>query len=365
MECCDRRDCFLRITGEQGIAAKFREKSIFIPSDDWEHSERRESIKSLPRPNCGSIFPNPFFLSSCDMPSPALQSILQAVADQKMTVQQALDQAEANGVGTAGDALAKMAGATVDLGRPARCRFGEVIYGEGKSADLIQAIATQLLKSGQSVLVTRIAPAAAAQLTAAFEYHRYEPDARTLRLDNRPVLPTALVDRSPALPHDNQRHDNQFPCDSDFHVAVVTAGSTDKFVAAEAIETLGWMGVAVDVIEDVGVAGPQRIIAVVPRLRAACAVIVCAGMEGALPSVVGGHVGCPVIAVPTSVGYGSALGGITPMLGMLTSCASNVTVVGIDAGFKGGYVAGLVATQLRDLAKRFASADASVAVPSS
>jgi NCAIR mutase (PurE)-related protein len=303
------------------------------------------------------------------MPSPALQSILQAVADQRLTVQQALDQAEVDGVGTAGDALAKMAGATVDLGRPARCRFGEVIYGEGKSADLIQAIAGQLLKSGQSVLVTRIAPAAAAQLVAAFEYHRHEPDARTLRLDNRPVSPTVVVERPPALPQDNQCQDNQcqdkqLPCDSDFHVAVVTAGSTDKFVAAEAIETLGWMGVAVDVIEDVGVAGPQRIIAVVPRLRAACAVIVCAGMEGALPSVVGGHVGCPVIAVPTSVGYGSALGGITPMLGMLTSCASNVTVVGIDAGFKGGYVAGLVATQLRDLAKRYSNAASPTAEPS-
>ncbi len=293
------------------------------------------------------------------MPSPALQSILQAVADQMMTVQQALIQAEADGVGTAGDALAKIAGATVDLGRPARCRFGEVIYGEGKSADLIQAIASQLLKSGQSVLVTRITPASAAHLTAAFQYHRHEPAARTLRLDNEPISDPAAVDPSPALPRDND-----LGPDNDFHVAVVTAGSTDRCVAAEAIETLGWMGVAVDVIEDVGVAGPQRLIAVVPRLRAACAVIVCAGMEGALPSVVGGHVGCPVIAVPTSVGYGSALGGITPMLGMLTSCASNVTVVGIDAGFKGGYVAGLIATQLRDLAKRYTSANHPASVPS-
>jgi len=288
------------------------------------------------------------------MPSPALLSILQAVADQKMTVEQALSQAEADGVGTAGDAVAKIAGATVDLGRPARCRFGEVIYGEGKSADLIQAIASQLLQSGQSVLVTRIAPASAERLTADFAFHRYDADARTLRLDNLPISAPVVVDQSPALPRAH-----------DFHVAVVTAGSTDRCVAAEAIETLGWMGVAVDVFEDVGVAGPQRIIAVVPRLRAACAVIVCAGMEGALPSVVGGHVGCPVIAVPTSVGYGSALGGITPMLGMLTSCASNVTVVGIDAGFKGGYVAGLIATQLRDVAKRSVAARNSASSPSS
>lgn len=347
-----------RIAAIWGIAAKFREQSIFVRRDDWDHSEKRECVKSSRGPDRVPICPNPCFSSSCDMPSPALQSILQAVADQQLTVEQALNRAEAEGVGTAGDALAKIAGATIDLGRPARCRFGEVIYGEGKSADLMQAIASQLLKSGQAVLVTRIAPAAAAQLTAAFEYHRHEPDARTLRLDNRPISPTVVIDQSPALPRDNA-----VPRDNDFHVAVVTAGSTDKDVAAEAIETLGWMGVAADMIEDVGVAGPQRLIAVVPRLRAACAVIVCAGMEGALPSVVGGHVGCPVIAVPTSVGYGSALGGITPMLGMLTSCASNVTVVGIDAGFKGGYVAGLIATQLRDVAKRFASASQPASVP--
>lgn len=294
------------------------------------------------------------------MPSPALLSILQAVAANTMTVEQALSQAEAHGVGTAADAVAKIAGVTIDLGRPARCRFGEVVYGEGKSADLIQAIAGELLRSGQSVLVTRIAEASAAKLTSAFEFHRHDPSARTLRLDNQPISPPATVRSPPALPRENAPI-----LDREFHVAVVTAGSTDRCVAAEAIETLGWMGVAVDVIEDVGVAGPQRIIAVVPRLRAACAVIVCAGMEGALPSVVGGHVGCPVIAVPTSVGYGSALGGITPMLGMLTSCASNVTVVGIDAGFKGGYVAGLVATQLQDLVKQYANHRPSVSVPSS
>jgi len=285
------------------------------------------------------------------MPSPALLNILQAVAAKTMTVEQAISQAEACGVGTAADALAKIAGATVDLGRPARCRFGEVVYGEGKSAELIQAIAHQLLQSGQSVLVTRITDIIAAQVASAFKYSRRDPDARTLRLDSQPIVPPAIVGQPPTLPSATD-----LPKDADFHVAVITAGSTDKCVAAEAIETLGWMGIAVDMIEDVGVAGPQRLIAVVPRLRLACAVIVCAGMEGALPSVVGGHVGCPVIAVPTSVGYGSALGGITPMLGMLTSCASNVTVVGIDAGFKGGYVAGLIATQLRDLANRYTAA---------
>ena len=105
------------------------------------------------------------------------------------------------------------------------------------------------------------------------------------------------------------------------------------------------MGVNTDSIDDVGVAGPHRLIAQVDRLRACDAIIVVAGMEGALPSVVGGHVACPVIAVPTSVGYGAAFGGVAALLGMLNSCAANVTVVNIDAGFKAAYVAGLIATR--------------------
>jgi pyridinium-3,5-biscarboxylic acid mononucleotide synthase len=132
------------------------------------------------------------------------------------------------------------------------------------------------------------------------------------------------------------------------HVAVVSAGSTDAAVAAEAVETLGWMNVLTEQYCDIGVAGPQRLLAVVPQLRRACAIVAVAGMEAALSSVVGGHVACPIIAVPTSVGYGTNFGGVTALLGMLTSCTSNVAVVGIDAGFKGGYVAGLIATQLLD-----------------
>jgi NCAIR mutase (PurE)-related protein len=103
------------------------------------------------------------------------------------------------------------------------------------------------------------------------------------------------------------------------------------------------MGVAVTMIHDVGVAGPHRLPAHLDKLRDVDAVVVVAGMEGALPSVVGGHVSCPVIAVPTSVGYGASFGGLAALLGMLNSCAANVTVVNIDAGFKGGYIAGLIA----------------------
>jgi len=126
-------------------------------------------------------------------------------------------------------------------------------------------------------------------------------------------------------------------------VAIVTAGTSDLPVAEEARETALWMGAQVTLVQDVGVAGPHRLQANLGPLREADAIVVVAGMEGALPSVVGGHVSCPVIAVPTSVGYGASFGGLAALLGMLNSCAANVTVVNIDAGFKGGYIAGLIA----------------------
>jgi NCAIR mutase (PurE)-related protein len=124
---------------------------------------------------------------------------------------------------------------------------------------------------------------------------------------------------------------------------VVTAGTSDLPVAEEARETALWTGAEVWLVLDVGVAGPHRLAANLQYLQTVDAVVVVAGMEGALPSVVGGHVACPVIAVPTSVGYGASFGGLAALLGMLNSCAANVTVVNIDAGFKGGYVAGLIA----------------------
>ena len=128
-------------------------------------------------------------------------------------------------------------------------------------------------------------------------------------------------------------------------VAIVTAGTTDLPVAEEARETLDWMGVDAVMIQDVGVAGPHRLPERLPQLADADVVVVVAGMEGRLPSVVGGHVPCPVIAVPTSVGYGASCGGLAALLSMLNSCAANVTVVNIDAGFKAGYVAGLIANR--------------------
>jgi NCAIR mutase (PurE)-related protein len=126
---------------------------------------------------------------------------------------------------------------------------------------------------------------------------------------------------------------------------VITAGTSDLPVAEEARETLAWMGVDATLVQDVGVAGPHRLPARLAEFADSDAVVVVAGMEGALPSVVGGYVACPVFAVPTSVGYGANFGGVSALLSMLNSCAANVAVVNIDAGFKAGYLAGLVATR--------------------
>ncbi len=224
--------------------------------------------------------------------------------------------------------MAPVEGATVDTGRQIRCGFGEVIYGEGKSAELIARIADPLLKVQREVLVTRLDAAEAEWLATRFVHTRYRPAARTLRISLQEVVdPDRTTHPGSAV------------------VAVVTAGSTDRPAAEEARETLAWMGVPTEWFEDIGVAGPQRLQAAVPRLTGCDVIVVAAGMEGALPSVVAGYVSCPVIALPTSTGYGAALGGLTAMMGMLTSCAAGVAVVNIDAGFKAGYLAGMIATR--------------------
>ncbi len=232
----------------------------------------------------------------------------------------------------------QIAGATVDLGRASRCGFGEVIYGEGKSVELIVKIIQTQLDAGQSSMVTRIDSGPAFQVRQSFQFAQHNAVAHTLRI--------APIELSPATAMEVEQ------LGTTHHAAVVCAGSTDARVAEEAIETLAWMGVPFRRFDDIGVAGPQRLAAVVPELRSAAAVVVVAGMEGALPSVVAGHLNSPVFAVPTSVGYGAAFGGLTPLMGMLTSCTANVAVVNIDAGFKGGYMAGLVVDQLNRLHKQ-------------
>ena len=216
-----------------------------------------------------------------------------------------------------------------DIDRARRCGFGEVIFGSSKTPESITQIAKQLLSSGQTeVLVTRVVPDQANAQYLHFSSCRYDAIGRTLRLSNSEIAIVQTLPSPAPLP-----------------IAVVTAGSTDLPVAREAIETLRWMGVNADLICDVGVAGPYRLLGHLDRLRKSAALVVVAGMEGALASVVGGLVPCPIIAVPTSVGYGANFEGITTLLSMMSSCAAGVTVVNIDAGFKGGYVAGLIAHQ--------------------
>jgi pyridinium-3,5-biscarboxylic acid mononucleotide synthase len=211
------------------------------------------------------------------------------------------------------------ADAHVDLDRGRRCGFPEVIYSEGKTVEAVVAIMEALSAHGEHALATRVSPEQAEALRRRFPPVIHNPLGRTVRL---------MPAREPL---------------NIGTVAVITAGTSDRPVAEEAVETLRWMECNVELIVDIGVAGPKRLLSQKHRFDAADAVVVVAGMEGALPSVVGGWVSCPVVAVPTSVGYGANFGGIAALLGMLNSCASNVCVVNIDSGFKGAYIAGLIA----------------------
>jgi pyridinium-3,5-biscarboxylic acid mononucleotide synthase len=229
-------------------------------------------------------------------------------------------------------AIADVGEAQVDLDRHRRCGFPEVVFAQGKTVAAIEKIFRAQTEHGIDVLATRMTSEQAAELLPKFPLARYNPIGRTFRIPpshaNAESLPGQAGDET-RVPQGR--------------VTIVTAGTSDLPVAEEARETALWTGAAVNLIQDVGVAGPHRLAANLGLLEGADAVVVVAGMEGALPSVVGGHVACPVIAVPTSIGYGASFGGVAALLGMLNSCASNVTVVNIDAGFKGGYVAGLIA----------------------
>jgi NCAIR mutase (PurE)-related protein len=213
-----------------------------------------------------------------------------------------------------------------------------VIFGEGKPAELVTQIIQTQLDAGQSALVTRIDSEVAFRVRQGFKYSLHNPVARTLRIESQDIAAGKPLTMDEAA--------------GEIHAAVVTAGSTDQPVAEEAIETLTWMGVPHTRFDDIGVAGPQRLQAALPALRLASVVVVVAGMEGALPSVVAGHLSVPVFAVPTSVGYGASLGGLTALLGMLSACVASIAVVNIDAGFKGGYLAGMVASQLNESQSR-------------
>jgi NCAIR mutase (PurE)-related protein len=212
--------------------------------------------------------------------------------------------------------------AVIDNHRELRQGFPEVILGEGKTPSQIIRIVERLNANGSNILATRVDPAKAEAVKEAFPSVQYNQDAGTLVLLNREIK-----DRGKGV------------------ILVISAGTSDIPVAEEAAVTATVMGNRVERLYDVGVAGIHRLFHHRERIASANVLIVCAGMEGALPSVVGGIVARPVIAVPTGIGYGANFGGISALLGMLNSCSPAVTVVNIDNGFGAGYVASLINRQ--------------------
>lgn len=209
--------------------------------------------------------------------------------------------------------------ARVDTHRALRQGIPEVVYGESKTVEQIVEVVRALRSAGQEVLVTRVDAEKYGSLVRTLPDLEYDPIARLAWLGQAEV-----------------------PLRGRGTILVVSAGTADLPVAAEARRVAERFGNKVELLQDVGVAGLHRLLASTDLLRSAQVLIVVAGMEGALPSVVGGLVDKPVIAVPTSIGYGASLGGVTALLGMLTSCASNVTVVNIDNGFGAAHVATLI-----------------------
>lgn len=209
--------------------------------------------------------------------------------------------------------------AKVDHHRSIRCGFPEVVYCEGKTTEQVVAIIERRLAGGGNVLATRASAEVGKQVRKRFPASQYNPLGRTIVLRQQAAQP------SPG------------------YVAIICAGTADLPVAEEARETCEIMDQTTRSIYDVGVAGLHRLLAHSEALQGASAIVVCAGMEGALASVVGGLANCPVIGVPTSIGYGASFGGIAPLLTMLNSCAAGVAVVNIDNGFGGGYMAAMVA----------------------
>jgi NCAIR mutase (PurE)-related protein len=208
--------------------------------------------------------------------------------------------------------------AQVDLHRRERCGYPEVIFCEGKTAAWVEEVVRKLREAGQDCLATRVNAEQADALAQQFPQAQQDRVARTFWLPAAPPTPLGKV-------------------------VVITAGTSDLPVAREALVTAQALGAGTELLADVGVAGIHRLLRHRDQFTGADAIVVVAGMDGALPSVVGGLVDCPVIAVPTSIGYGAAFAGVAPLLTMLNSCSANVVVVNIDSGFKGGYVAAMIA----------------------
>lgn len=242
----------------------------------------------------------------------AIQSLLESVRSKETSVDQALDALR--------DLPFEDLGfAKVDHHRSLRNGFPEVVFGQGKTTEQILAICGRIVSSGGLLLATRLSEHAGQALARRFPKGHYEKDSKTFH-----IAPSSLEDRGKGT------------------ILVVSAGTSDLPVATEAELTARLMGNKVQRLADVGVAGIHRLLDHKEAIRGAQVLVVVAGMEGALPSVVGGLVDKPVIAVPTSVGYGASFGGLAALLGMLNSCAPGVVVVNIDNGFGAGYAAALM-----------------------
>ena len=246
------------------------------------------------------------------MDNDALKQLLQSLQQGETSVESALERLRHLPFEDLGDAV-------VDHHRALRQGFPEVVFGATKSVGQIERIIGALLAKGNNILVTRLEEEKALKVRHAFPDAVYHHDARCLTIEQKPVEETGRGT-----------------------ILVISAGTSDIPVAAEAVVTARIMGNRVEQLFDVGVAGIHRLLARRELIYAASVIVVVAGMEGALPSVVGGLVDRPVIAVPTSVGYGASFGGIAALLGMLNSCAAGVTVVNIDNGFGAGYAASLM-----------------------
>ena len=251
-----------------------------------------------------------------DPPPSELQNLLRAVAAGELSP----DAAAAHVASLSAPAVENLGFAAVDHARAARCGLPEVVYAERKTAEEVERIVEAVRRRSGYALATRVAPADRETLRAAWS------GGPLLEAEG---VGSFLVGEPPPL--------LGLP-----PVPLVAAGTSDLPVAREAELTLRAMGQRGHVIADVGVAGLHRLLGRLPELQAGRVVVVIAGMEGALPSVVGGLLAAPVIAVPTSVGYGAAFGGVAALLGMLNSCASGVTVVNIDNGFGAALAAGRI-----------------------
>jgi len=258
------------------------------------------------------------------MNSETLKNILEQVQAGDKSINQAVEQLRQL-------PFESMGYAHLDHHRALRCGMPEAIYCPGKSIVQIVEIFANLARAGGNVLATRADKKTYEAVAAHFPQARYEELARAI----------VLRQETPA------KDDNNKQLRSSGYIAIVTAGTSDINVAEEARITAEMLNQDVKTIYDVGVAGLHRLLSHCQQLQKANVIVVVAGMEGALASVVGGLVAVPVIAVPTSVGYGASFAGVAPLLTMLNSCAAGVSVVNIDNGFAAGYIAGIINQRTR------------------